>query len=848
MYVPKHTKKIIKGNDKVMSKNISATAKKGLSQTAKKALVISVICVVTAIVIAVSLILALKPVDSKFVADTNNPTTDSSTLTIKNGNFEYVNEAKASYPLSASNWSKYGYKAPTGSGSSRSQGYTTLGTNTDTVMGVIDTKTENWETVSSDLSSFGVELSNPGKPGDSETEYNVYMIHNKTDFAASIYSQSFSVPSSTSVKITVSLKTVDVTGAGAFAMFKYNSSSALNVSNSGIQYWYAYQFGIDTKGEWQTFEFYIFNQTSSSKTIYANLGLGNVYNNETATGTLFIDDIKYDSDITANDYRLKQETISDPDDNTCYVIERETTDNVVNTVNMNTNSGVLQTLNNAQYMASADSKVDGTTYSPFLSDDEVIYSMGNDGTDKAEVSALSDEIQVTGPSTNKQLHLSLWVRTMGNNAYAATNIYLVETGAEDDHIASFTNIKPADDITKDENNGWYQYHFYLKPGEASTSVRVLVVFGQRNGYNVSQSSTIANGKTYLTAVKTEEISQSEYASASTGTYVSKYDFDTSSSLSITNGSFDDIVTNSPGTGLLYPSSWTPVFAGSNAIYNDGRDNTFDGEFVDPVTVPHASDSVTSGVYLGFAGAPTYDTSKKSVLQITNNVETAFGYLSQPISLNANSVTVISVLAKGEGNAVPYVYLFEDLTSEEETVVYQAYTAKVTNAVSDETFNMVSDSNGWTRYYFVVATGDNAKTVKLALFNGAIDASVTDGVATGVQQGTVYFDQATYTQIGTYTRDVEGSKEAEDLTYTAVDGYTELDEMELEGFDNVKLVDLRLKDVNEPAEEEEEEDGDTTTPSQNNVDVALLVSIISSALLVAALLIVIVVKLFFKKKS
>ena len=120
MYVPKHTKKIIKGNDKVMSKNISATAKKGLSQTAKKALVISVICVVTAIVIAVSLILALKPVDSKFVADTNNPTTDSSTLTIKNGNFEYVNEAKASYPLSASNWSKYGYKAPTGSGSSRS--------------------------------------------------------------------------------------------------------------------------------------------------------------------------------------------------------------------------------------------------------------------------------------------------------------------------------------------------------------------------------------------------------------------------------------------------------------------------------------------------------------------------------------------------------------------------------------------------------------------------------------------------------------------------------------------------------------------------------------------------------
>lgn len=830
-----------------MSKNISATAKKGLSQNAKKALVISVICVVTAIVIAVSLILALKPVEDKFIADNNNPSVDTSGLTIKNGNFEYVNEEKVSYPWSATNWSKYGYKAPTGSGTSLSQGYTTISTNNQTVMGVIDTSEENWEDVNSDLKTLGVEITNPGIPVDSETEKNVYMIHNKTDYAASIYSQSFSVPSSTSIKLTVSLKTVDVTGAGAFAMFKYNSSSALEVSNSGIQYWYAYQFGIDTKGEWQTFEFYIFNQTSSSKTIYANIGLGNIYKNETATGTLFIDDVKYDSDVTANDYRLKQETIKDENDHTCYVIESETTDNVTTTADMNQNSGEMSTLSNQTYMSSDVSKVDGTTYSPFLTNEEVLYSMSNDGTNRTEVSALSDEINVEGPSTNKQLHLSLWVRTIGNNAYAATNIYLIETGSEDDHIASFSSIKAVEDISKDENNGWSQYHFYLKPGEASTSVRVLVVFGQRNGYTVSQESTIANGSAYFTTVKVEEISQREYAEASTGTYVTKYDFDTSSSMSVTNGSFDDIVTNSPGEGLLLPSSWTPVFAGSNLIYNDGRDNTFDGQYVDNVTVPHAPNSVTSGVYLGYADAPTYDTSKQSVLQITNNVATSFGYLSQSITLNANTVTVISVLAKGEGNAVPYVYLYEDLTSEEDNIIYKAYTAKVSNPIDDEKFNMLTNENGWTRYYFVVATGDNAKTVKLALFNGAIDASVTDGTATGVQQGTVYFDQATYTQIGTYTRDVEGSKEADDLTYTAASGYTELDELELEGFDNVQLVDYRLTDVNEPEEEEEEEE-EPTTPSQNNIDVALLVSIISSALLVAALLIVIVVKLFFKKKA
>ncbi len=853
-----------------MSKKSKSAIVVDNSQKTKKAIIIAVICVVVAIVIAVSLVIALWQTPDKTVADLDNETAGTSSLTIKNGNFEYVNEDATLFPKTAQSWNRYTYKPKSGT----SQGYTTIGTNEKTVMGIVDTSEEGWTSVQSDLAKQGIEsgaVANPGKPDADSADDNVYMIYNKTDTTSSIYSQSFSVASASSVKVTMYLNAVDVTDEGAFVMLKYNSSSALEKSTSGTQNWYAYRFGItETKNEagengWQKFEFYIFNQTAGSKTVYCNIGLGNVYNGDTAQGKLFIDEITYET-VTANDYRLQYDNINNPDDTTCYVIEKDVTDNTVAASEFNKSDATPagnynKTLNTESYIGSDYSKIDGTSYSPFVvyQSEEIqndpmkapqnIVELKNDATVRKEVSAVSAEIQVNAPLTGIQLHISLWVRVITDgNKLPVANLYLMD--ADGETLSSFTSVAAVDDIAKDTNNGWMQYHFYVKPSQENTFVKLLVTLGNKGGYEANATAdAVPNGTVLVTEPLVEQLTQSEYAAASSGTYVKKVELgSSSSSSSVTNDSFSSIATNSPnnGNGLYNPSGWTPVFANQNDIYLDGRDYT-DGEYTDPVTVPQKPGSVISGVMLASSNAPTPDDKAQAVLQITNVDDTSFGYLSSNITLAAKSVTVISVLAMGDGAAVPYVYLLENA---EEDAINLSFTKIAAAKAEDSVFNMFDpngNGQGWTRYYFVIATGDNARTVRLALFNGAIDASVKEGVSTGTQTGTVYFDQITQTVIGTYTRDEEGSKEADDMTYTATAGYEELDKLELDGFDNVSLLDLRLIDVNPVPEDDDGDDDTTTTPTESNVDAGLLVSIISSALLVGALLIVVVVKAFKKKQ-
>ena len=54
--------------------------------------------------------------------------------------------------------------------------------------------------------------------------------------------------------------------------------------------------------------------------------------------------------------------------------------------------------------------------------------------------------------------------------------------------------------------------------------------------------------------------------------------------------------------------------------------------------------------------PLKDDDARSVLMINNKVKTSAGVQSASISLSANTFYKISVLAKGIGDAVPYVYL------------------------------------------------------------------------------------------------------------------------------------------------------------------------------------------------
>ncbi len=822
---------------------------KSMSNLAKKkALVIAIIAVVTAIVIAATLIIVLWEEAEKTFASNTTVDTTSSSDTISNGTFEYVTESEASYPLTAQDWSKYTYKSPTSS----THSYKTINSNLNSLMGVIDTS--DWETVEADLAGYGItDIANPGTAEDSEDDY-VYMISNGTTaYSASIYSDSFSIPASSSVMISVTLKTVNVTEGGAFVMIKQSSSSALEQSSGGTQYWYSYagldsETAITTDGEWTTYEFYVFNNTTSSKTVYANVGLGDVYNNNQATGTLFVDSITYDT-VTANEYR----ECNDDDDTASYVIESDSAEPVTSTLDMSSSNTTLSSMSSLEYLGNDDLS---SSTSPFVENDTMIYSMSYSNSDTDTVSATSStDFTVDGPVTSTHYLVTLWIRVISDDGtiLPSANISIYEDGnvVAGEELSAFTLIRTSDELETDSTNGWAQYSFYIKPANASNDLVLVVDSGNLNGFA---------GTILFTQPVVEEITSSQYSSASSGTYVNLLSLTSSTSTTtITNGSFSTITNNSEPSdaNLYFASSWSATYAGSMEILGSGED---------AVSVDTSVGSVTSGVLLDNTISPSLDDSATGVLSITNNVATSFGYISSDISLSANTAYVLSVLVRNDSGD-PNVYL---LNKTEESITNVAGTT--TDATDSSDFNLPTTDSEWTRVYFVYVTGDTAQTVNLALWNGAIEATSTTGTTTG----TVYFDQALITTLGSYVRDndtndlyttdedgeylldddgnyILDTDLASEITFTVTTGYgdEEITLTELlaqwEGNSDLTIVDLSETDIADPTieEEEEEKEEEETTSS---IDVSLLITIISSALLVGTLLVVIVIKFAFKKKS
>lgn len=767
----------------------------------KKALVIAIIAVVTAIVIAATLIIVLwETVENSLASNTTVDTTSSSDV-ISNGSFEYVLEDESSYPQAAQDWSKYSYAEPSGS----SHGYKTITSNVNSIMGVVDT--DDWDSVSSSLAYYNTTLTNPGTAEDADDDY-VYMIHNGDDaYVASIYSSSFSVPASSSIKVSVTLKTEAVTTGGAFIMLKQSSSSALEVSASGLQYWYA-SIGVEedstaitTYGEWVTYELYIFNQTTSSKTIYANIGLGNVYYNIPADGTLYIDSVEYDT-VTANEYRLYSEG-TDETDKSAYTITSDKADTEQIALGVSSTDKTVNTVTSYTTGDYLDNTELSEDTSPFTDSSINVYQFSNDGNVSTQVGVVSDSLTIDGPVVGTNYLITLWIRVISDDGSVlpSANIYLYESGT-DTVLASFTNIQTGTDLTTDDTNGWAQYSFYIKPANDSTDVEIKVTLGNSSGY--VNSEAIPEGTVLITEPTYEVLTNSQYSSASSSDNVTKVSLTSSvATTTITNGSFSSIDNNNTTDGLYSTNTWTATYAGGIEILGTGEDN---------ITVADGVGSVSSGILLGSDYTPTLDDSAKGILMINNIKDTSFGYLSADISLSANTVYVISVLVyevAGDAN----VYLVN-----KELGTITAMTGTGTTATDSSDINLPDTDGVWTRYYFVYITGDTAQTVNLALWNGEIDADGTTGTTTG----TVYFDQALITTIGTYTRDYDSdelytadddglyvldTELAAEITWLSTTGFDDTDELlaswlEADSSD-MTIVDLSETDIDEPVEDEED---------------------------------------------
>ncbi len=847
-----------------MSKN-TKTVKQPLSSGAKKWIWIIAIILVAAIGLGVALSAILNS-DTINPDDSDSTTSGSSTLTISNGDFLYTESESTNLPYEAQDWLKKTYN-----------GGLTFGDIEDeqnVVMGIVNTTESVWADVSAALTEKGLTVNNPlthdvdgviDQAAVEEDEVdiaNVYMIATKQATNASILSNSFSIPSLTSVKITVWLNAEQLDdGSFASVMVQRSSTTVAKETNGNTQYWFAYDLEIeqeDTTGTngWQKKELFIFNRSSNSTSVRLSVGIGNVYQGVNASGVLFVDDIQYET-VTANEYRKH----FDSTNNESYIITSNDKENA--TVVPLDWSGAAELAGGVEgYLSSEAAKVDGEAYSPFVSADTFkLYQVGNTG-------SLTEKVSLTGTDgQDNYLHLYFWMRVVeyDENPQASIVDVVLRDAKETDptnSLAKLTNIAAVRDITEDANCGWKQYHIYVKADQDVVNAEVSVTI------EWSKTGLTHNGELFVSDLMCEIISDTDYTSATSNSTTNiKADMSkTHASTGVTNGTFGYL----EDTNKTQPENWTPVYAGSNDIYKDGKGNeTITG-------VLTGNDAIDNKIVT--TGAPDYDDEYGYYLAVTNTKATAQGFLSQNISLSANSVYRISVLAKVDGNAKPYIYLVNRSLAQGEDAsradaIIGKFEAVAANSKMDEILMqpVQTSTNGWVRYYFIVETADAGVAVNIALFNGSIDG-------TQLQTGTVYYDQVSVEQLGSYT--ISEDTDNEDATlykveYTAKSssGYADLFETYFANVDgktttmntiefkdgdtalaNVQVV--RLADADKweemrtiPEEEEEvEEDDDTDLDTgASEVDVALLISVISSIVLVAALAVAIVVKIFKKKR-
>ena len=932
--------------------NKKSKAVQPLSENTRRAIIITVIIVVAVIILSVALALILKPAQNT-PADNNSSSSGSSTLPIPNGDFHFVKSEETAYPKAAQNWTRYGYRAPTRADSAdptseiTSHGLESVSTNETALMGVVTTASEGdgdtWDTVLADLRAEGfTDVANPGTYSSELEDDNVFMIATKEATAESIFSDNFSVSSGKSVKITVHINTEQLAdGSYAVIMIQDRTVSAMS------KYWYAYNFNVAKQEGWQTLEYYVFNRETSSKSLKISIGLGNVYSGEEGAGSvtdesgetqpikgegiLFVDDI-LSEEVTANDYRNVVDGNEELPEHSYKVIENEDIeDESVYLAWDSIGEGNLGTYENA-----ADVAEEMGGYSPFTDTDDffkdgeaaeegtdpervatgfTVYRLTYDGTNPAGPIGLRLDASSLNKDSGKNIntisslwqkdhhHISFWVRAdRQDNEASLINIYVQTFNKsatsdadkwEDIKDGSWTLIKTSQDIDTDSTCGWVKYDVYIRPSAVEQEVSVLVTFGNKDSYTQTEidNGLVPSGNMYVTSPAYEKISLSNYNSASSGSYAKKLDLigTSASSAGVTNGSFSSL-----NNTQRQPASWTGAFAGDSMLYRDGRGN----QTPDGINRLY-TDVEGSGVERGFAQGvalkadqvptdknPGLDDQQGNVLHIQNNVATSFGYYSADITLDARSVIVLSVYVKADGTAKPHFYLMSTDTSlaREDRIMAEGKTMADNERALGQGFASSQLDNGWTRQYIVVVTGNTSKTARMLLFNGSIDG-------TELSQGSVYFDIAEKTVIGTYataentevedadkyivnwtmneeefycTNDQE-QRELRDLELTDLltaqqiqalsdaGAYTLEDETPADGaLSSLTVVDVdadawaEMLKIPEPTDNETNEE---ETPTETEpVDLGLLFSVISSVALVAALLVVIVIKLFRNRSS
>lgn len=581
--------------------------------------------------------------------------------------------------------------------------------------GIISVDATLWET---NKASYGAGLAYPGKH-DGALGNNVLMISNKQATAAGYKAnRKIYLQSGTYYKLSIWVRTDNIEaakGAGIYLSGAADQSVTL----------------INTNGEWKQYAFFIEMGTTQTKEFTFEMWLGRGGN--LLTGVAYFDDLKLETLAnktawdeayaaceggSATKFSLASESeIGNVDAWTGYSsLGDAAADRIDSREVLLTGGNVIDKATNTDITATINLSANDVQALANRSNDALMIYNKDLGAYKYSTSNINEDGEVTADvitiRKNKTYRLSVWVKTLEVDTSKGVSVYL--TQLKDGKSTTLSSVTAINTAEVESNNGWQEIVFYIQGSSSSDeNVSMSVEFGSGTKINIE---SLLEGYAFISNPYLEQVSYDEYTDATSGTYIKKKSF-ISSTASLSNGNFDSIDYNSSSTHIdaegnltspAAPSNWTAVNKGSNVVSGIvdkdliAKLRTDDGF---TATFPYDADPT------GIDGRP-------HALMIWNKANAYSGYkLSKSMSANTYYKLTVDVYTDG-------------IVGDGATVILSNNGSSLVAARQPVKFTGIDTGATWKTYTVFIETGMYSVTTSIQLYLGQSDANV---------QGVVYYD-------------------------------------------------------------------------------------------------------------
>lgn len=663
------------------------------------------------------------------------------TMTVANGEFDYASST-TSTPYTAS---LYSMISGFGSGENSSTSSTYVS------KGILDTKTiaENKSSLTaleSLLTANGSSLDDLKVPADSIGTRMLYMQNKQATAFGMRPSVAMNFANNKYYKVSVWANSYLTSGNASVRLTNGSNDDSNNYTIDNIS----------TEGTWTEYTFYVASNQSRSTQLYLELWLGYGGQNDTSThavGAVFFDNITLE-EVSEEDYnnasdsanikkislKTTEENMTSLDLNNFKVFNSEDaianrsefkvidTDNFTADTYFKTNPGKPVDFESSIFNSSV------LAINNYLPTATALSTLSYDGTN------ITKNTITIAP--NKAYAISMYVKTENIASSQGLNIEILKYNKDYKQdkqdfekaytsVASFTNINTENLEDLKGYNDYTLFTFYILGAELEENeIAVSVSLGSGTG---SDYSTLVTGYAYISSMYVENVSYSQYTSATSATNVKSYSLSGSANASevSSNGFFKYVdisdTENLYGNEVIDENGNIKDYLGvpTNWSVNNSeilKDETFKN-MAGILNLNNTSQVNAFGgidVSTFYNGAEKYFSVEKnpSVLAIKKGDNTSvLGYTSNSISLSANSYYAFAIWAKAtEGSP---------------------FSISLTTATADEQSKfatLVGDGN-WHLYTIYVETGISSASVTLTLNAGYENAADTSS--------TVFFAGATY---------------------------------------------------------------------------------------------------------